>query len=56
MKASILSPLPPFQAGSPTPGLEGAPRSTSHENRMNSVIDPPEAPANSGKEGPVSKP
>lgn len=56
MKASVLSPLPPFQTGSPTPGLEGAPRSASHENRMKSVIVPPEAPAGMEKEGPVSKP
>lgn len=54
MKASFLSALTPRQAGSPTPGLEGAPRSASHENRMKSVIPPPEAPT--GKEGPVSKP
>ena len=53
MKASLLSSLPPRQAGSPTPGLEGAPRSASHENRMKSVI--PSSQASTGKEGPVSK-
>ena len=54
MKASVLSPLPPPRAGSLTPGLEGAPCSASHENRMKSVIAAPEAPT--GKEGAVSKP
>ena len=54
MKASVLSSLPSSQTGSLTPGLEGAPRSVSHENRMKSVIPAPEAPT--GKEGPVSKP
>ena len=55
MKLTVNStPLSP-QLGSLTPGLEGAPRSASHENRMTSVI-PASGPASAaGKEGSPSK-
>lgn len=45
----------PLQAGSLTPGLEGAPCSASHENRMISVIPPAESGIAVGKEGSSSK-
>ena len=55
MKLSVLTPPIPFSPGSQTPGLEGAPRSASHENRMTSVI-PESGPASGqGKEGSPSK-
>lgn len=38
-----------------TPGLEGAPRSRSHENRTKSVIAAPKAEDKPGEEGSVSK-
>ena len=55
MKLTANSPPLPPLAGSQTPGLEGAPRSASHENRMTSVI-PASTPASvPGKEGSPSK-
>ena len=55
MKLTVTSPPLPPLAGSQTPGLEGAPRSASHENRMTSVI-PESGPASGqGKEGSPSK-
>ena len=55
MKLTVTSPPLPPLAGSQTPGLEGAPRSASHENRMTSVI-PVSVPVSvQGKEGSTSK-
>lgn len=41
---------------SATPGLEGAPRSRSHENRIRSVISPSVQGEAAKKEGSASKP
>lgn len=49
-----LSFLLPILA-SATPGLEGAPRSRSHENRIRSVISPPVQGGAAKKEGSSSK-
>ena len=55
MKLTVSSPPLSPQLGSLTPGLEGAPRSASHENRMTSVI-PGSVPVSvQGKEGSTSK-
>ncbi len=55
MKTTVTSPPLPSQAGSQTPGLEGAPRSASHENRMTSVMPASKPLSGLGKEGSVSK-
>ena len=45
----------PVFGPSATPGLEGAPRSRSHENRTKSVISSPKAEDKPGEEGSASK-
>ena len=49
------TPFDPASIPSATPGLEGAPRSRSHENRTKSVISSPKAEDKPGEEGSVSK-
>ncbi len=47
----------PNLSGSATPGLEGAPRTRNHENRLRSVISAPKPESRaSEEEGSPSKP
>lgn len=46
----------PNISGSATPGLEGAPCTRNHENRIQSVISAPKPEAKSEEEGSPSKP
>lgn len=46
----------PNMLGSATPGLEGAPRTRNHENRIQSVISAPKPEAKAEEEGSPSKP
>ena len=55
MESNATPSMPSPQAGSLTPGLEGAPRSVSHQDRMKSVISSPAAVPAAGKEGSPSK-
>ena len=55
MKLTVNTSSLPLQTGSQAPGLEGAPRSASHENRMTSVIPAAVHAAADGKEGSSSK-
>lgn len=54
MKEIVTPTLSPPQEGSLTPGLEGAPCSRCHRDRMVSVISSPR-PEAAGKEVSVSK-